>query len=79
MEFLNSRKFILIMLIVLVWIGLQSCVYKTSVPTPSKEVEKPIEKEKPHTVIDSVSKMQGVANALVCIFAPETCDSSRKK
>ena len=34
-------------------------------------------KEKTETLTDSVSKMEGIANALGCMFAPETCGKNK--
>ena len=82
MEFLNSKKFIFIMLMILIWAGLQGCVHKTDVttknPTLPNDVNATVKEEKPHTEIDSIGKMQGVANALVCMFSPDSCDSVTK-
>tara|TARA_B100001094_G_scaffold188278_1_gene182475 strand:+ start:137 stop:358 length:222 start_codon:yes stop_codon:yes gene_type:complete len=58
----------LIIILLLVLIGLSGCVQKTISPT----VIEP-EKEKPSTITDSIGKMEGIANALGCMFAPETC------
>ena len=82
MEFLNSKKFIFIMLMILIWAGLQGCVHNTNVTTKNPTLPNDVnavKKEKPHTELDSVGKMQGVANALVCMFSPASCDSVTKE
>ncbi len=66
----------LIMFLVLILIGLGGCVQKSSIP--QTEPAMPEETKKSHTVTDSIGKMQGVANALGCMFAPQTCDSLKQ-
>ena len=54
------------MLMILIWAGLQGCVHKTNVTTKNPTLPNDVntvKKEKPHTELDSVGKMQGVANA----------------
>ena len=66
----------LIIFLFLILIGLSGCVHKSSVA--KTEPTMPTETKKTHTVTDSIGKMQGVANALGCMFAPQTCDSLKK-
>ena len=66
----------LIIILFLVLIGLSGCVQKTISTTAPDTVVEPKE-EKPSTIIDSVSKMEGIANALGCMFAPQTCDENK--
>ena len=65
----------LIIILFLVLIGLSGCVQKTISTTASDTVVEPKE-EKPITITDSVSKMEGIANALGCMFAPQTCKAN---
>ena len=70
------------MLMILIWAGLQGCVHTTDVTTKNPTLPNDVnavKKEKPHTELDSVGKMQGVANALVCMFSPASCDSITKE
>jgi len=64
----------LIIILLLVLIGLSGCLQKTITTTAPDTVVEPKEEEKPSTITDSVSKMEGIANALGCMFAPETCN-----
>ena len=36
-------------------------------------------KEHTDTITDSIGKMQGVANALVCMFSPDTCETRKQE
>ncbi len=78
MEIFNSKKFIVLMVLILLLSGLTGCankaVYNTN-PTLPDTVEDP--KDKKQTLTDSVGKMQGIANALGCMFAPETCNKNK--
>ena len=78
MEIFNSKKFIMLIVLILLWAGLTGCgkkaVYKTN-PTLPDTVEDP--KKNTETLTDSVGKMQGIANALGCMFAPETCGKNK--
>tara|TARA_B100001173_G_C15843313_1_gene485601 strand:- start:139 stop:396 length:258 start_codon:yes stop_codon:yes gene_type:complete len=72
----------LILLLVLVLISLSGCVKKHSTinknPKLPDGVVSPKEGKKV-TVLDSVGRMQGVANALVCVFAPDTCEATKQE
>ncbi len=78
MEIFNSKKFIMLIVLILLLAGFTGCakkaVYKTN-PTLPDTVEDP--KEKAETLTDSVGKMEGIANALGCMFAPETCGKNK--
>ncbi len=80
MEIFNSKKFIVLMVLILLLSGLTGCankaVYNTN-PTLPDTVEDP--KEKKETLTDTVGKMQGVADALGCIFAPEICEATKQE
>jgi len=68
------------MVLILLLSGLTGCankaVYNTN-PTLPDTVEDP--KEKKETLTDTVGKMQGVADALGCIFAPEICEATKQE
>ena len=78
MEIFNSKKFIRLIVLILLLAGLAGCakkaVYKTN-PTEPDTIEDP--KEKTEILTDSVGKMEGIANALGCMFAPETCGKNK--
>ena len=54
----------LIVLLFIMLIGLGACTKKTS---PNTATEPTV------TITDSVGKMKGIADALGCMFAPQTC------
>jgi hypothetical protein len=91
MEIFNSKKFIIIMLIVLVWAGVPAC-------TPTEYVDK----QPPHETTDEMNAkitkdmeamdkeraqkenpgptdFQGIADVLGCMFAPSDCISAKRK
>ena len=68
------------MVLILLLSGLTGCANKTvynTNPTLPDTVEDP--KEKKETLTDTVGKMQGVADALGCIFAPEICEATKQE
>ena len=71
----------LIIFLLLILIGLAGCVKKEVTTSNNPKLpDKVLEpKEKTHTMIDSIGKMQGVANALVCIFSPDTCETKKQE
>ena len=59
----------LILFLLLILLGLSGCANKTNLATTPAE--------KPQVFTDSVGKMEGIANALGCMFAPETCNQNK--
>jgi hypothetical protein len=57
MEFLNSKKFIWIMIIMIVCLGLFGCAK----PKINADQNK-------HTTIDTIGKLDSIANVLGCMF-----------
>ena len=78
MEIFNGKRFIMLMVLILFFAGLTGCVkkavYKTNPKLPDTVED---QKDKPATLTDSVGKMQGIADALGCMFAPETCNKNK--
>ena len=91
MEFLNSKKFIIIMLIVLVWAGLSGC-------SPTEYTEKQAPHETTKEMNDKITKdmeamdrerqleenpqpadFVGIAEVLGCMFAPNDCVLEKRK
>ena len=91
MEFLNSKKFIIIMLIVLVWAGVPGC-------TPTEYVEKQAPHETEQEMNAQITKdmeqmdkeqaekentgptdFTGIAEVLGCMFAPDECIPAKRK
>ena len=91
MEFLNSKKFIIIMLIVLVWAGISGC-------TPNDYPDK----QSPHETVDEMNakitkdmeamdkeqeqqnnpgptNFESIADVLGCMFAPDDCPLKKRK
>ena len=91
MEFLNSKKFIIIMLIVLLWAGLSGCspteYADKQVPHETKEemqdkITKDMEamdKEKAEQDMPGPTNFEGIVDALGCMFAPDDCPLKRRQ
>ena len=91
MEFLNSKRFIIIMLIVLVWAGLSQCTPSNhpdnTVPHETmdemnekitKEMDA-MDKEKALDDIPGPTNFEGIANVLGCMFAPDDCPLKKRQ
>ena len=91
MEFLNSKKFIIIMLIVLVWAGLSGCTpnehpdkqppHETNAEMQD-EITKDMEamdKEKAKEDMPGPTNFEGIVDALGCMFAPDDCPLKQRK
>jgi len=91
MEFLNSRKFMIIMLLVLVWTGLSGCTpsdYPTQKPPHetteemnakiTKDMEA-IDKERATEDNPQPADFVGIADMLGCVFAPDDCVLEKRK
>jgi hypothetical protein len=90
MEFLNSKKFIVIMLIVLVWAGLSGCTpteYDKQAPHETttemndkitKEMEV-MDKEQAAKDNPGPTDFTGIAEMLGCMFAPNDCVLEKRK
>ena len=91
MEFLNSKRFIVIMLVVLLWAGLTSCS-----PTEYAEKQAPhetnaemqdkitkdmeaMDKEQADKELTGPTDFEGIAEILGCMFAPDDCIPSKRK
>ena len=91
MEFLNSKKFIIIMLIVLVWAGLSGCTsnhYLSKKPPHETEKEmnanitkdmEAMDKEQADKDHPGQTNFVGIAEALGCVFAPDKCVPAERK
>ncbi len=82
MEMFNEKKFALFLIIALICLGLSACAIK-GVPRNNPKLPENVTKEptepKTQTLTDSISKMEVVANALVCMFAPDECDAVKQE
>ena len=90
MEFLNSKRFIIIMLIVLVWAGLSGCS-----PTEYTDKQAPHETEQEMNAqitkdMEAMDKeaaeetsgptnFESIAEVLGCMFAPDDCPLKKRK
>ena len=91
MEFLNSKKFIIMMLIVLVWIALSSC-------SPTEYADKQAPHETEAEMHDKITKdmdamdkeialekkpgptnFESIADVLGCMFAPDDCPLKKRQ
>ena len=77
-----ERKIIILLTLVLIVIGMTSCV-RSSGNTPGVMDEtRATPKEKPAVLEEeydqpTVSKMDSIAHALGCMFAPDTCQAKK--
>ena len=91
MEFLNSKRFIIIMLIVLVWAGLSGC-------SPTEYTDKQAPHETTEELNDKITKemdamdkemtleqttgptnFESIADVLGCMFAPDDCPLKKRQ
>ena len=88
MEFLNSKKFIIIMLIVLVWAGLSGCSpteYEKQAPhETTDEMNAKITKDmeamdKEKEELTGPTDFESIAEVLGCMFAPNDCVLEKRK
>ena len=90
MDFLNSKRFIKIMLIVLVWAGLSGCSpteYEKQAPHETEqemnaEITKEMEamdKEQAQKDESGPTDFTGIAEVLGCMFAPADCIPAKRK
>jgi hypothetical protein len=90
MEFLNSKKFIIMMLIVLVWMALSSCSPREYADHQSphetadelqikitKEMDA-MDKEQAEEENPGPTNFEGIADALGCMFAPDDCPLKKR-
>ena len=72
-----ERKIIWTLVLLLIIIGLSGCGTKPiKVIAPETEVNVP--KEKEPTTLETIGKLDGIVNALGCVFAPESCTQETK-
>jgi len=90
MEFLNSKKFIVIMMIVLVWAAISSCTpneYDKKAPHETEqemnaEITKDMEamdREQELKDNPGPTNFQGIADVLGCMFAPDDCPLKKRQ
>ena len=77
-----EKKIILLLILVLIAVGVTGCVSPTgNTPGVMDETratprEKPIATEE-DAPVPTVSNMTGIAHALGCMFAPDTCQTKK--
>ena len=91
MEFLNSKKFIIIILIVLVWAGISGCTqnehldkqppHETNAEMQDKITKdmEAIDKEIAKEEMPGPTNFEGIVDALGCMFAPDDCPLKKRK
>ena len=64
-----ERKVIWVLFVLLIFLGLKGCAKPTGFETsqPDPQVEKKLD-------VPTIMKMEGIANALGCMFAPGSCE-----
>ncbi len=77
-----EKKIILLLILVLIAIGVTGCVSPTSSTPGAMDTTRSTPKEKPivteeDTSVPTVSSMTGIAHALGCMFAPDTCQTKK--
>ena len=78
-----ERKIIILLTVVLIMLGVIGCTNTTSNTPGAMDTTRAIPKEKPivqnedDAPVPTVSNLGGIANALGCIFAPETCQDKK--
>ncbi len=90
MDIFNSKKFILLMLVILVWAGVSGCTpteYDKQAPHETEqEMNAKITKEM--EAMDSEQQLkdnpgptnfEGIADVLGCMFAPDDCPLKKRK
>ena len=90
MDIFNSKKFIVFMLVVLVWAGLSSCSptdYDKQAPHETtdemnakitKDMEA-MDKEQAQTENPGPADFESIADVLGCMFAPDDCVPAKRK
>ena len=86
----KKLEWLIIIFLLMILVGMSACSPRTLLtnkPSPhqtQEEYQKDITKEmskmennEPNN-LDSISNLQGVANALVCVFAPEECQAKKE-
>ena len=69
MEFFNSKKFILLIVVILVVGGLTGCA--------KKHVE--MDHPKQPTTLETIGKLDAIANVLGCMFDPTPCQKKSEE
>ena len=70
MEFFNSKKFIMIMFIVLLSAGLTNCAKQKVLETQAP---------KEPTTLETIGKLDAIATVLGCMFDPTPCREKEKE
>ena len=77
-----ERKIIILLTLILIGIGVTGCVSPTGNTQGAMDETRETPKEKPIATeedapVPTVSNMTGIAHALGCIFAPDTCQTKK--
>tara|TARA_B100000123_G_C25663788_1_gene398903 strand:- start:386 stop:679 length:294 start_codon:yes stop_codon:yes gene_type:complete len=90
MDIFNSKKFILLMLVILVWAGVSGCTpteYDKQAPHETeqemnakitKEMEA-MDREQQLKDNPGPTNFEGIADVLGCMFAPDDCPLKKRK
>ena len=72
-NFLNSKKFIVLMVLLIVCLGVFGCGVKTI----KTELPKGEESKQP-TTLETIGKLEGIAFVLGCMFDPTPCQEKKE-
>ena len=77
-----EKKIIILLTLVLVMIGVTGCVSPAGNTPGAMDTSRATPEEKPvvtgeDTPVPTVSNMSGIAHALGCMFAPDTCQTNK--
>ena len=70
MDFFNSKRFIIILVVFLVCVGMFGCAKPKQLETQGPDQP---------TTLETISKMDSIATALGCMFAPNSCKEENVK
>ena len=91
MEFLNSKRFILLMIVVLVWAALSGCTPNQYPDTQSQHETKDemnaqitkdmeaMDKDQAQEQNTGPTNFEGIADVLGCMFAPDDCPLKKRQ
>ena len=89
MEFLNSNKFIVFMVVILLWAGIHGCTpkeymdkqapHETTDEMNARITEQMDAMDKEEEQFDGPTNFQGIADVLGCMFAPNDCPLKKRQ
>ena len=71
-NFLNSKKFIMLMVLLLICISIFGCA------KPTQKIQTEPEKKVP-TELETIGKLEAIGTVLGCMFDPAPCEEKKKQ